>query len=1125
MNLYGVEVSDSWTLVVRKNVARARDIQIRLRTVLFLILAVLVTLLVAIEIRTSWFQAHLFSAIDRRVVFSLRPGPSPALPRAAAGPYDRRLGYYDLPAFTRRLQREHFQIAAQAQSSGTALSLTRMGIFPIYREPTQTGLKIMDRQGDTLFNARYPSRIYADFQSIPPLVVNTLLFIENRQLRYETGFPHRNPAIEWGRTGRAVIDLTIHALNPSYPRIGGSTLATQLEKLRHSSGGQTQSVGDKGRQMLAASLRAYLGGSITHPAEKQIICDYLNSIPLAATPAQGEILGLADGLQAWYGADFNRVNQLLSTPEDSLNSQQMAALAVVYRQVLSLLLAMRAPTMYLIESPSALAIQTDRYLRVLAADGIISPRLRDAALRTSIQPRPSPAQRDISFVADKAPNAIRMSLLPMLGLDSTYALDRLDLTVQATLDKQVQNATTQFLQSLSSPAHVAAAGMVGDQLLNTGSPRSVIYSFTLYEHSGGANLLRVQTDNFDQPLDINKGTKLQLGSTAKLRTLINYLQIVEQLHSQYAGYSVAQLRAEPVLPGDRLTAWALSYLAAAPDRSLKPMLEAALQRTYSGSTGEAFFTAGGLHTFANFEREEDYRVFTVGEGFEKSVNLVFIRLLRDIENYYKYRAPGASPSVLTNPSDPMRQHYLARFADMEGRVFLRRFYEKYNGQTPDQALETLVSGIRLTPLRAAVIYRSVHPEAGIEDLRAFLKAHLPAPALARVNVADLYAKYGPDKFNLQDRGYLARIHPLELWLVSDRQQHPNETLAQIFDASASQRQQVYQWLFKLRSAQAQNTRIQTMLEIDAFKQIHSDWAKLGYPFESLVPSYATAIGVSGDTPAALATLVGIILNNGVLYPSVSIERLHFGAGTPFETILARRLTPGRELLNPEIASLVRQEMLGVVQNGTGRRLKAGITLPDGTLLPVGGKTGTGENLFHVYGARGALLDAHTVNRTAAFTFFIGDRFFGSVLAFVPGEDAGGYQFTSALAVQVLRELTPNLLPLLEQPVPASQNADRSLPFGLPAGQNTQSVPRYHRVSQAKELPPQPPGTPAPSQWQDTAAMATTWRFPLVNNAIRSLESEDANRGAGSASRNRAENQQWLASRSHRFRQLRIRRLV
>lgn len=1125
MGLIGAVVSDSWTLVLRRNVSRAREVRFRLWTVVFLVLAVVAATLLAIEITTSWFEARLFSAIDRHATFALHSGPSPALEQPAAGPYDRRLGFYDLSAVTQRLKSDHFQIASQVRSSPTSRALRRVGIFPIYHEPSQAGLKIEDWQGDMLLHARYPARVYPDFHSIPPLAINTLLFIEDRQLRYEPGFPHRNPAIEWGRTGRAVIDLGLHFVDPDHPRIGGSTLATQLEKMRHSSGGQTQSVRDKFRQMISASLRAYLDGRDTHEAEQQIICNYINSIPLAATPAQGEILGLADGLEAWYGADFDAVNRLLSAPEDSLDERQLARQATAYRQVLSLLLAMRAPTWYLVQNPSALAVQTDRYLRVLAAEGIISAGLRDAALRIELRPQPKPAPpENPTFVAGKAPNAIRMKLLPMLGLDNTYALDRLDLTVRTTLDKNVQDSTTRFLQGLSNPSRVAAAGMIGYQLLDNGNPRSVIYSFTLYEHSGGANLLRVQTDNFDQPLDINQGTRLQLGSTAKLRTLINYLQIVEQLHDRYAGYSGAQLRATPVLPGDRLTAWALAYLAAAPDRSLKPMLKAALERTYSGSTGEAFFTAGGLQTFANFERDEDHEVFTVGQAFQKSVNLAFIRLLRDIERYYTYRVPGASPSVLTDPSDPARRRYLARFADMEGQVFLRRYYEKYKGQTPDQALDELVSGIHLTPLRAAVIYRSVRPQAAIWDFREFLQTHLPAGVLVRENVAELYSQYGPDKFDLQDRGYLAHVHPLELWLVSYLDRRPGATLAQVFAASAGERQQVYRWLLKPRYKHAQDTRIQTMLEIDAFKQIHHAWAKLGYPFASLVPSYATAIGVSGDTPAALAQLVGIILNDGRLYPTESIERLHFGAGTPFETVLARELAPGRQLLNPEIASLVRAEMLGVVQNGTGRRLQAGIKLPDGASLPVGGKTGTGDNEFHVYGNRGAELGARTVNRTAAFTFFIGDRFYGTVLAFVPGEKADSYGFTSALAVQLLKDLAPDLAPLLEREANDSNARVPSLSTRAGA-QNTRRATDFRTVSLRNGHTDKPRRIPPGPGFWNREAMAAEWRFPYANARARFAGKERASRGVALAAGYCANDQKRLLPFSHRIRQFRIRRFV
>ena len=42
------------------------------------------------------------------------------------------------------------------------------------------------------------------------------------------------------------------------------------------------------------------------------------------------------------------------------------------------------------------------------------------------------------------------------------------------------------------------------------------------------------------------------------------------------------------------------------------------------------------------------------------------------------------------------------------------------------------------------------------------------------------------------------------------------------------------------------------------------------------------------------------------------------------------------------------------------------------------------------------------NRTGAIAFFAGDRWFGVVTVYAPGETAASYRFTSALASEVLR---------------------------------------------------------------------------------------------------------------------------
>jgi membrane peptidoglycan carboxypeptidase len=966
---------------------------------------------VGIELRSSWVQSLIFSAISNRMSFKLAPGASPAIRFSRTGPYDGRLGYSRIPNFVERTNHSGYRIEAQARSSKLALTMSDLGVFPIYAEKGQAGLQILDRSGRSLYEFRSPERAYREYSDIPPVIVETLLFTENRTM-LDPLHPRRNPAIEWGRLSRAIFDYGAHGVNPHHRVIGASTLATQLEKMRHSPRGRTASAREKGRQMLSASLRAYEDGPTTLRAQQRIVRDYLNSLPLAAAPGHGEVTGLGEGLETWYDADFDTVNQLLKAPSKDLDMLFRQTQAQAYRRVLSLLLATRAPFQYLVLQPDALAEETNRYLRVLCRAGVISPELRDLALREELLLRAGHHNATPNFVDNKARDLIRGKLLSMLDLQGTYALDRLDLFVSTTIDAAAQQNITQHLRKLTDPTQIAKLRQ--HRLLAQSDPRSVIYSFTLYERGPGLNLLRVQADNYDQPLNINEGTKLELGSTAKLRTLINYLQIIEQLHGQYAHASAQDLAALVRARKDPLSAWAAEYLLAAHDKSLQPMLEAALDRRYSASPAEGFFTAGGLHHFRNFEPSDNSRIVTVREAFERSVNLAFIRLMRDIERYYLSRLLRERTDVLLATDDPTRRQYLARFADREGGVFLSGFYRKYAGLSPDGALEKLARSIHLSPLRLAVIYRSVRPDGTLEEFTDSLRRYVPSPLPQERALTALYSKNAPGRFNLADRGYLARVHPLELWLVSYLQQHPRATLGEVMSASADERQQSYSWLFRTPNMEAQNLRIRILLEEDAFKEIARGWRRVGYPFERLVPSFATAIGVSGDTPAALAELMGIVVNNGIRYPSIAVQQLRFAESTPMETVLGRQPTVGERVLSPEIATLVRRELVQVVENGTARRAHGGLVASDGTVIPLGGKTGTGDNRVKVVGRGGRLVESRAANRTAAFVFMIGDRFFGTVMVFVPGKTAGEYEFTSSLAVQVFKDLQPALKPLTER---------------------------------------------------------------------------------------------------------------
>jgi membrane peptidoglycan carboxypeptidase len=279
----------------------------------------------------------------------------------------------------------------------------------------------------------------------------------------------------------------------------------------------------------------------------------------------------------------------------------------------------------------------------------------------------------------------------------------------------------------------------------------------------------------------------------------------------------------------------------------------------------------------------------------------------------------------------------------------------------------------------------------------------------------LYHAYSPVAYSLADRGYLAHLHPLELWVVGYLRHHPGATMTEVIEASAAERQEVYSWLFRTHSKYAQDSRIRTMIEVEAFQEIHQSWKRLGYPFGSLVPSYASAIGSSGDRPTSLAELIGIIINNGVRYPTVRIEEMHFAEETPFETIVRPAGNGGERVLVPEIAAVVRSALIGVVEHGTAVRIRNAFRWPDGSPLVVGGKTGTGDNRFEVFGTAGRLINSRVVNRTAAFVFMIDDRFFGTITAYVEGREAEGRGFTSSLPLQVLKALAPKLMHLVEKP--------------------------------------------------------------------------------------------------------------
>ena len=336
--------------------------------------------LIVWELLSSALEAKYLAQVAQKMTWQLHPGPSDRIRYPGRGPYDLRLGYSKLPDFLTRLGKAGWQIDQQARISVPMERVGELGLFLPYHEKDQAGLSLLDSDGQLLYRGLHPTRVYQRFEDIPKVLVNSLLYIENRELLTEH-FPTRNPAVEWDRLAEALMEKGISLVDTHRNVPGGSTLPTQIEKYRHSAEGVTSSMGDKLRQMSTASLRAYLDGPNTLQMRKKTVMAYLNTVPLSAAPRFGEVNGIADGLQAWYGLDFDAINKTLANSPRAGETAYASAL----KHVLSLIVAERRPSYYLATNRKALDALTDDHLDLLANAQVIPRELADRAKKIELR--------------------------------------------------------------------------------------------------------------------------------------------------------------------------------------------------------------------------------------------------------------------------------------------------------------------------------------------------------------------------------------------------------------------------------------------------------------------------------------------------------------------------------------------------------------------------------------------------------------------------------------------------------------------------------------------------------------------------------------------------------------------
>src|SRR5262245_46671297 len=979
-----------------------------------LILAAVVGGLVFHEVRTSRLQSWLLSRYAASLSYEIRPGPSSSIAFPRGGPFDSQRGYPRLSDFRKRLEGAGYAVVEQARQSPETVRLLKWGVTPPYREPAQVGLVIRDFRGATLYDARPRDSMFPSFDDVPPLIVNTLVFLENRELTSPTS-PGSNPAIDWRRLGKAGGLYVARGVGLPVRSEGGSTLAVQIEKYRHSDGGRTLSPLDKLRQLTSASLRAYRDGPDSTASRQEIVLDYLNTMPLAGAPGYGEVHGLGDGLRAWFDLDLDSVADALSTPSTGTETA-----AAAYKHVLALLYAVRAPTRYLVDDPGQLDKKVTAYGDLLLKAGVIDRDLYHAFRDVPLRFAGRVDQPPIDFAERRAATAIREDVRRVLEVRRPYDMNRLHLEIDSTIDGELQKAATRLFRQLGDKQFVDSHGLRGEHLLPTGDPARVVYSLLLFERTPAGNQLRVQADNLDRPFDINSGMKLDLGSTAKLRTVTHYLEVVQELHEQVKALEEEE-RAQLVTDArDPLTKWAAETLKQTPAMELDTFLTQALARTYPAHPWEEFFTGGGVHTFENFDPEDNRRIYSVREALAHSTNLVFIRLMRDLVRFHEARLPYDAAAVLGDQDNPERRRMLEQMADKEARQHLARAYSRYQGLAPDAVVGQLLGRRRAeSPRHLAIVFFAWHKGADAAALRQWLtdRGQETTPDEA----VKLFHAYGNPKLSLLDYGYLLGRHPLNLWCAGEMSRNPSAKWDELVERSAEPRRLATAWLLPPRQRRAQNLRVRIRMEEDAFARMTPYWRRLGFPFEHLVPSYATAIGSSADRPAALAELMGIIANEGVRRPTTAIRALRFAPDTPYHTVFEPTAGGQERVLSVPVARALRKTLAEVVETGTARRVAGVFRGVGGKPIVVGGKTGSGDNRFETFAGRGKLVSSRPVSRTAAFAFYIGDRYYGIITASVAGKVSGQYEFTSALPLTVLRLFAPAINARAARDVVAAQS--------------------------------------------------------------------------------------------------------
>jgi hypothetical protein len=167
-----------------------------------------------------------------------------------------------------------------------------------------------------------------------------------------------------------------------------------------------------------------------------------------------------------------------------------------------------------------------------------------------------------------------------------------------------------------------------------------------------------------------------------------------------------------------------------------------------------------VHSFANFEKSENGKIYTVRDATVHSVNLSYVRLMRDLVRYYQARLPYDTDAILADTNYPMRHRLLQEIADEESRFFLFRAYKSFEKRSTEDVIAQLLGKKAKSDRQISILFYAWHHGADEELLTRWLvKYH----GIATPEQTQRMVKaYGNPSLNLSDYGYLLGIHPVKV---------------------------------------------------------------------------------------------------------------------------------------------------------------------------------------------------------------------------------------------------------------------------------------------------------------------------------------------------------------------------